>query len=89
VVCSPCKGTRRTYNPAIDLSFDRLLEELFLAHPGELVYPRRMLAVDVCYRWGVVTAVRRLRRRGMDIAGVPGGGGGYVYRPEVVTLRHR
>jgi hypothetical protein len=87
-VCTPCQGARRDYDPAHDHVFDRILEELFLTHPGVTIDPLRLLAVPRRFKWSVNTSVRRLRRRGMHITGVPYTGG-YVYDPNVTTPRGR
>ena len=84
-VCDPCRHDRRSYEPAADPVFDRILEELFLMHPGEVVHPLAMLGVSPRFKWQVRSAVRRLRRRRMVIEGVPYRGG-YVYRPDAGTL---
>ena len=78
VACTPCRLGRRDYNPAVDPVFDRALEELFLRYPGVRLHPRLALGVAPDHKRAVEQAVRRLRRRGMRITGLPHSGG-YVY----------
>lgn len=79
--CSACLISLRDYDPARDPAFILRLEELFLAHPGEVVRPREALGISAHFKSSVVVAVRRLRKRtGMTIEGRPHTGG-YVYRP--------
>lgn len=87
-VCSPCQRDRRDYDPACDPVFDRILEELFLTHPRKVIDPVLMLAVPRRFKWSVNTSIRRLRRRGMCITGVPHTGG-YVYEPAKATTPAR
>jgi hypothetical protein len=86
-VCSPCRRSRAGYDPGTDPGFGVVLAALFLTHPGEVVHPLRALAIEPCYKWSVVTWVRRLRRRGapgapgpMRIEGLPHSGG-YIFWP--------
>lgn len=79
-VCGPDRRARHDYDPACDSAFDRLLQDLFVAHPCEIIHPRQALGVDVKFKNAVGTAVRRLRRR-LNIVGVPHTGG-YVYVPD-------
>lgn len=88
-LCACCARERAAYDPATDPGFGVVLAALFLTHPGEVVHPLRDLAIDPCFKWSVVTWVRRLRRRGapgapgpMHIEGRPHSGG-YIYRPEI------
>jgi hypothetical protein len=60
--------------------FDRVLEELFLERPGQVLDPLALLGVSRRFKWSVRSAVRRLRRRGMHIEGIVGAGG-YVFDP--------
>lgn len=81
-VCTPCQNSRRNYDPACDPVFDRILEELFLMRPREVVDPLRLLAVPRRFKWSLRSSIRRLRRRGMHIEGVVHTGG-YVYDPDL------
>lgn len=80
-VCTPCQRARRDYDPAHDPVFDRILEELFLLRPGEVIDPLRLLAVPRRFKRSVMSSVRRLRRRGMCIVGFPHRGG-YLFDPD-------
>ena len=89
VACSPCRRERRDYNPAGDPVFDRALEELFLRYPGVRLFPRLALGVAPDGKRAVEQSLRRLRRRGMTIIGLPHSGG-YVYElPSVNGDRRR
>jgi hypothetical protein len=79
-VCDPCRKDRRDYNPACDPAFDRALQDLFVAHPLEVVYPRQALGISLEYKSDVAHAIRRLRGR-LRIVGYPYTGG-YVYVPD-------
>lgn len=88
VACSPCRVSRRDYNPATDPVFDRALEELFRSYPGVRLFPRLALGVAPEHKRAVEAAIYRLRRRGMHIAGRPHSGG-YVYEPVDVNATGR
>ena len=79
-VCTPCLSGRRDYDPACDPVFDRVLEELFLERPRQVLDPLALLGVSRRFKWSVRSSVRRLRRRGMHIEGIVHTGG-YVYEP--------